>query len=112
MAKKLFVGGLPWATTSEELKELFSQYGEVVSATVITDKMTGRSRGFGFVEFANDADAEAAIAGQNGKDFGGRSLVVKEAMPLADRPKRNFGDRGGNRGGGYGGGHGGGNDRW
>jgi RNA recognition motif-containing protein len=116
MAKKLFVGGLPWATTSEELKELFSQYGEIVSAIVITDKMTGRSRGFGFVEFANDADADAAIAGQNGKDFGGRSLVVKEAMPMADRPKRSFGGggHGGGRGGyGHGGGHGGGNnDRW
>ncbi len=111
MAKKLFVGGLPWATTSDELKELFSQYGGIVSATVISDKMTGRSRGFGFVEFENDADADAAIAGQNGKDFGGRSLVVKEAMPLADRPKRSFGGGGGR--GGYGGGHSGGqSDRW
>lgn len=111
MAKKLFVGGLPWATTSDELKELFSQYGAIVSAVVITDKMSGRSRGFGFVEFENDADADAAIAGQNGKDFGGRSLVVKEAMPLADRPKRSYGGGGGG-GRGYGGGHGGGNDRW
>ena len=91
MAKKLFVGGLPWATTSDELKQLFVQYGTVGSATIITDRMTGRSRGFGFVEFENDAEAEAAIAGQDGKDFGGRTLVVKEARPLEDRPKRNFG---------------------
>jgi cold-inducible RNA-binding protein len=104
MAKKLFVGGLPWATTSDDLQQLFVQYGTVASATVITDKMTGRSRGFGFVEFENDADADAAVAGQDQKDFGGRTLVVKEARPMEDRPKRNFGDRGG-RGGGYGGGN-------
>jgi cold-inducible RNA-binding protein len=96
MAKKLFVGGVPWATTSDDLSQLFGQYGQVTSAVVITDKMTGRSRGFGFVEFANDADADAAIAGQNEKEFNGRTLVVKEAKPLEDRPKRSFG---GGRGG-------------
>jgi cold-inducible RNA-binding protein len=100
MAKKLFVGGIPWATTSDDLSQLFGQYGQVTSAVVITDKMTGRSRGFGFVEFANDADAESAIAGQNEKEFNGRTLVVKEAKPLEDRPKRSFGGpRGGGRGG-------------
>jgi RNA recognition motif-containing protein len=108
MAKKLFVGGIPWATTSDDLKQLFSQHGTVSSATVITDKMTGRSRGFGFVEFENDAEASAAEAALNNSDYQGRTLVVKEARPLEDRPKRSFGDRGGNRGGGYGGGHGGG----
>src|SRR3989344_3790160 len=117
MAKKLFVGGIPWATTSDDLQSLFSQYGTVASATVITDKMTGRSRGFGFVEFENDAEADAAIAGQNEKEYNGRTLVVKEARPLEDRPKRSFGGGGGGRGyggggggrGGYGGGgHGGG----
>lgn len=112
MAKKLFVGGIPWATTSDDLQQLFSAHGTVATATVITDKMTGRSRGFGFVEFENDAEADAAEAALNNSQFGGRTLVVKEARPMEDRPKRNFGDRGGdrggNRGGGYGGGHGGG----
>lgn len=128
MAKKLFVGGIPWATTSDDLQSLFSQYGTVASATVITDKMTGRSRGFGFVEFENDAEADAAIAGQNEKEYNGRTLVVKEARPLEDRPKRSFGGGGGGRGyggggggrggygggghGGGGGGYGGGNDRY
>jgi len=107
MAKKLFVGGIPWATTSDDLQQLFSQHGTVASATVITDKMTGRSRGFGFVEFENDAEADAATAALNNSDYNGRTLVVKEARPLEDRPKRSFGDRGG-RGGGYGGGSGGG----
>ena len=107
MAKKLFVGGIPWATTSDDLQQMFSAHGTVTSATVITDKMSGRSRGFGFVEFANDAEADAAVAALNNSQYGGRTLVVKEARPLEDRPKRKFGDRGGyggNSGGGYGGG--------
>jgi RNA recognition motif-containing protein len=119
MAKKLFVGGIPWATTSDDLQQLFSQHGTVASATVITDKMTGRSRGFGFVEFENDAEADAATTALNNSDYNGRTLVVKEARPLEDRPKRSFGDRGGRggNGGGYGGGSGGGygggrNDRY
>ena len=120
MAKKLFVGGLPWATTSDDLKQLFSQHGAITSATVITDKMSGRSRGFGFVEFENDADADGAVAALDGKEYEGRTLMVKEARPMEDRPKRNFGDRGGNGGGrgGYGGGNSGGsrggysNDRY
>src|SRR6185295_630518 len=110
MAKKLFVGGIPWATTSDDLQALFSQHGTVASATVITDKMTGRSRGFGFVEFENDAEADAATNALNNTDYNGRTLVVKEARPLEDRPKRSFGggDRGGYGGGGGRGGHGGG----
>jgi RNA recognition motif-containing protein len=120
MAKKLFVGGIPWATTSDDLQALFSQHGTVASATVITDKMTGRSRGFGFVEFASDAEADAATTALNNSDYNGRTLVVKEARPLEDRPKRSFGgggDRGGYGGGGHGGGSrggygGGGNDRY
>jgi cold-inducible RNA-binding protein len=106
MAKKLFVGGIPWATTSDDLTQLFSQSGTVTSATVITDKMTGRSRGFAFVEFENDEEATAAIEQFNGKEYNGRTLAVKEAMPMQERPKRNFG--GGHDRGGYGGGHGGG----
>ena len=107
MAKKLFVGGIPWATTSDDLQALFSQHGTVASATVISDKMTGRSRGFGFVEFENDAEADAATTALNNSDYNGRTLVVKEARPLEDRPKRSFGGGGGSRGG-YGGGNGGG----
>ncbi len=101
MAKKLFVGGLPWATTNDDLKDLFSQAGTVASATIITDKMTGRSRGFGFVEFESDADADNALNMFNGKEYNGRNLVVNEAKPMTDRPQRSNG--GGGRGG-YGGG--------
>jgi cold-inducible RNA-binding protein len=90
MAKKLFVGGLPWATTSDDLKQLFAAAGTVSTATIITDKMTGRSRGFGFVEFDNDAEADAAVEQFNGKEFNGRSLLVNEARPMADRPQRSF----------------------
>ncbi len=110
MAKKLFVGGIPWATTSDDLSQLFSQHGTVASATVVSDKMTGRSRGFGFVEFENDAEADAAIAALNNSDYNGRTLIVNAARPMEDRPKRNFGgnDRGGSRGGYGGGGYGGG----
>jgi cold-inducible RNA-binding protein len=108
MAKKLFVGGIPWATTADDLKQLFSQHSTVASATVITDKMTGRSRGFGFVEFENDSEATAAESALNNSDFGGRTLVVKEARPMEDRPKRNFG--GGH--GGHGHDRGGYNDRY
>lgn len=85
MAKKLYVGGLPYATTNDELKAAFAKAGTVESATVITDKMTGRSKGFGFVEMSSDAEAEAAISMWNGKDFDGRNLTVSEARPLAPR---------------------------
>ncbi len=106
MAKKLFVGGLPWATTSDDLKDLFSQAGTVSSATVMVDKMTGRSRGFGFVEFDNDAEAESAVSMLNGKEYNGRNLVVNEARPMTDRPKRDFGGGRGGSGGHHGGGYG------
>jgi len=95
MAKKLFVGGLPWATTNDDLKDLFSQAGTVATATIITDKMTGRSRGFGFVEFESDADADNALQMFNGKEYNGRSLVVNEAKPMTERPPRSGGFGGG-----------------
>lgn len=105
MSKKLYVGNLPYTTTDADLKNLFTSYGSVDSASVLMDKMTGRSRGFGFVEMTNDEEATAAIDGMNGKEFEGRKLVVNEARPLADRPpRRSFG--GGGRGG-FGGGRGG-----
>jgi RNA recognition motif-containing protein len=91
MAMKLFVGGLPWATTSEELKTLFSQYGTVDTASVVTDKMTGRSRGFGFVQFGSDDESNAAINALNGTEFQGRKLLVQEARPMEARaPRGNF----------------------
>ncbi|MEK9131810.1 MAG: RNA-binding protein [Patescibacteria group bacterium] len=90
MAKKLYVGGLPYSTTDDSLKAGFSKAGAVVSASVIIDKMTGRSRGFGFVEM-EDADAEKAIEMFNGQDFDGRKIMVNEARPLAERPPRRAG---------------------
>src|SRR3954469_5100837 len=111
MAKKLYVGGLPYATTDTELREAFSQVGAVESAVIIMDKMSGRSKGFGFVEMASDEDAQKAIEQWNGKDFGGRTLTVNEARPMEERPRRDArssgGYGGGNSGGGYGGGRGG-----
>ena len=88
MAKKLYVGGLPYNTTDDELRDAFSQAGTVESASVVTDKMSGRSRGFGFVEMTNDEDAQKAIEMWNGKEFGGRNLTVNEARPMGDRPVR------------------------
>lgn len=87
MAKKLYVGGLPYSTTDGELKSHFEQAGAVLSAVIIKDKMTGRSKGFGFVEMENDADADKAISMFNGQDFGGRSLTVNEARPMEARPQ-------------------------
>ena len=104
MAKKLYVGGLNYNTTEEALNGYFSQAGAVTSATIIIDKMSGRSKGFGFVEMENDAEADKAIEMFNGKEFEGRTLTVNEARPMEDRPKRSFG--GGQGGGGFGGGHG------
>ncbi|HEY4527328.1 MAG TPA: RNA-binding protein [Candidatus Paceibacterota bacterium] len=112
MAKKLYVGGLPYATTDAELQEAFAQAGAVESAVVIMDKMSGRSKGFGFVEMTNDEDAQKAIDMFNGKDFGGRTLTVNEARPMEARPPRSGGGYGGNRSGGYGGGDRGGNRSW
>lgn len=92
MAKKLYVGGIPYSTTEDELKAAFAEMGEVTSSAIIIDKMTGRSKGFGFIEMANDADADKAIAEMNGKDFQGRTLTVNEARPLEERaPRREFG---------------------
>ncbi len=79
--KKLFVGSLPWATDDQQLGQLFSQFGQVNSATVLKDKMTGRSRGFGFVEMENDAEAQEAISKLNDSDLNGRKIVVNEARP-------------------------------
>ena len=87
MAKKLYVGGLPYKTTNDELKSLFEGAGAVSSATIIMDKMTGRSKGFGLVEMVNDADAETAISMFNGKDYEGRNLTVNEARPMEARPQ-------------------------
>jgi len=100
MAKKLYVGGLPYSTTDDELKDAFSQAGAVETASVVMDKMSGRSRGFGFVEMTNDEDAAKAIEMWNGKEFGGRNLTVNEARPMGDRPARPP-----RQGGGFGGGN-------
>ena len=110
MSKKLYVGNLSYNTTDDSLKELFTPAGEVTSANVIIDKMSGRSRGFGFVEMANDAEADAAVEKYNGMEVDGRKLVVNEARPMADRPpRRSFGggSGGGSDRGGFGGGRGG-----
>jgi cold-inducible RNA-binding protein len=90
MAKKLYIGGLSYSTTEQGLREAFSKSGEVTSASVIIDRMTGKSKGFGFVEFANDEEAEAAINAWNGQDLDGRKLTVNEARPKEDRPRRDF----------------------
>ena len=110
MAKKLYVGNLSYQVDSSELEQLFSQHGQVLSAQVINDRDTGRSKGFGFVEMANDSEAEAAIQALNGQEHGGRALTVNEARP---REERGFGGGGGGGGGGgrrggFGGGGGGG----
>lgn len=105
MATKLYVGSLSYSTADEQLKETFSQAGEVVSAQVMIDKMTGRSRGFGFVEMADEAGAQKAVEMFNGYELDGRKLIVNEARPREERP-RTGGFRGG-RGGGMGGGRGG-----
>ena len=99
MAARLFVGNLPWSTTDEDLQSLFAEAGTVTSASVVKDKFTGRSRGFGFVEMSSDAETEAALK-LNGKDIEGRALTVNEARPMSERserPRRDFG--GGGRGG-------------
>jgi len=85
MAKKLFIGSLPFATTSDELREVFAKVGTVNEANVVTDKMTGRSRGFGFVEMASDEEADKAIKELNGTEVGGRKIFVSEARPQAPR---------------------------
>lgn len=85
MGKRLYVGGLPYSSNDDSLRNAFSQVGNVVSASVVMDKMTGRSRGFGFVEMETDEEAQKAIDQWNGKDFEGRTITVNEARPLAPR---------------------------
>jgi len=87
LGKKLFVGGLPFATTNEELEKVFAAAGTVESANVITDRMTGRSRGFGFVEMSSDEEAAKAIESLNGSKMDDRSIVVSEAKPREERPQ-------------------------
>ena len=104
MGSKLYVGNLSFDTTDQELEQAFSEHGEVVSAIVVKDRQTDRSRGFGFVEFAQEADAQAAKVAMNDKDLGGRALKVDEARAPKERSSG---------GGGYGGGGGGGRrERW
>jgi RNA recognition motif-containing protein len=111
MGNKLYVGNLPYTVRDEDLQQSFSQYGSVSSAKVMMERDTGRSKGFGFVEMGNDAEAQAAIAGMNGQSLGGRSITVNEARPMEARPPRSGGGGYGGGGGGGGGGSGGGGDR-
>lgn len=86
---KIYVGNLPWSVTSEQLQELFAPYGEVVSAQVISDKFSGRSKGFGFVEYGTEEEMQQAIENMNGKELEGRALVVNKARPPEERPRNN-----------------------
>lgn len=114
MATKLYVGGVSYGTTEDSLREAFAQAGNVVSAKIIIDKMTGRSRGFAFVEMGSDEDAQKAITLWNGKELDGRTLTVNEARPLEERAPRTGGAAGGFRGGNrdYNGGGNQGGSRW
>ena len=102
MAKKLYVGNLPYSFSDQDLQGLFSQVGNVTSAQVIMDRASGRSKGFGFVEMSSDDEAKEAINRLHGKDHGGRPLTVNEARPM--EPRENRGGSGGGGGGGFGGG--------
>ena len=110
MGNKLYVGNLPYSYRDSDMEQAFSQFGTVSSAKVMMERDTGRSKGFGFVEMGSDAEAQAAIAGMNGQQVGGRGLVVNEARPMEARPPRSggggFGGGAGGGGGGYGGGGG------
>src|SRR5437660_3195315 len=110
MGKNIYVGNLPYDTTGDDLVQLFQSYGTVTSGQVIIDKFSGRSRGFGFVEMANDDEAQTAIEALNGTSYGNRHLTVNEARPRKDRGGGGGGGRGG-YGGGGGGGYGGGGGR-
>jgi RNA recognition motif-containing protein len=108
--KKLYVGSLPYSTTEDELRELFGQFGAISSVRIITDKFTGQSKGFGFVEMENVEDAQKAIEGVNGAEYGGRTLIVNTARPPQEREREHRGGGGGwggeeRRGGGGGGRH-------
>ncbi|OGF73841.1 hypothetical protein A3J56_00475 [Candidatus Giovannonibacteria bacterium RIFCSPHIGHO2_02_FULL_46_20] len=94
MAKKLYVGSLSYSTTDASLRDFFASAGAVESATVLMDRMTGRSRGFGFVEMTNDEEAARAVETLNGQELDGRKIIVNEARPLADRPPRRMGGGG------------------
>ena len=110
MAKKLFVGGLSWDTTDDGLRQAFASYGEITEAKVITDRDTGRSRGFGFVTFSQDDNAKTAISKMDGTSLDGKTIKVNEAQ---EKSPRSGGRSGGGFGGGRGGGRGGGGrDRW
>ena len=115
MGNKLYVGNLPYSFRDEDLQQAFAAHGTVSSAKVMMERDTGRSKGFGFVEMGSDAEAQAAISGMNGQQYGGRGLVVNEARPMEARPPRSGGFGGGGGagggGGGYGGGGGGGGSR-
>lgn len=108
MGSKIYVGGLPYSATEQELSDLFGKHGAVASARIITDKFTGQSRGFGFVEMSSDSEAQAAITALNGAEMGGRTLTVNEARPQEPRTGGGFGGGGGRSGGGGGGKR----DRW
>lgn len=108
MGNKLYVGNLPYSVRDNDLEQAFGEFGAVTSAKVMMERDTGRSKGFGFVEMASDAEAQAAINGLNGQPLGGRNVVVNEARPLEPRPPRSGGFGGGRSGGGgFGGGRGG-----
>jgi RNA recognition motif-containing protein len=111
MGKKLYVGNLSYDVDSSALEALFSAHGTVQSAQIISDRDTGRSKGFGFVEMGSDAEAQAAISALNGQENNGRALTVNEAKPREDRPRGGGGGGGGGGRGGYGGGGGGGGGR-
>ena len=108
MAKKLYVGNLPYSVSDSDLKEMFDPFGQVESAQVIQDRDTGRSKGFGFVEMSNPQEGQAAIEAMHDKDINGRKLVVNEARPREERPRGGGGYGGGGGGGGRGGRGGGG----
>ena len=108
MGNKLYVGNLPYSFRDEDLQQAFAAHGTVTSAKVMMERDTGRSKGFGFVEMGSDAEAQAAINGMNGQQYGGRGLVVNEARPMEPRAPRSGGDYGGGGGGGRSGGGGGG----
>jgi len=107
MAKKLYVGNLSYSMTEDDMRETFGKIGEVLSAKIITDSETGRSKGFGFVEMANDEDGDKAITALNGSSLLDRTITVSEARPQKERSKSGYGGGGGGRGrsgGGFGGG--------